>query len=134
MVSLQGKIDYREITRKRLVSAVSVMFAGHSSSWWWCGAACGCRVLECDDGERMLVNICPIDLVHSPLVTVVGRVTALLPLVTTCDHRRCATIKHDSMTHPCPALHCTALHCMSPSRLCHLYSVDQTAVKMSEGQ
>ena len=56
----------------------------------------------------MLVNICPIDLVHSPLVTVVGRVTALLPLVTTCDHRRCATIKHDSMTHPCTAQPCTA--------------------------
>ena len=134
MVSLQGKIDYREITRKRLVSAVSVMFAAHSSCW--SGAACGCRVLECDDGERIRRGcwsiFVPIDLVHSPLVTVVGRVTALLPLVTTCDHRRCATIKHDSMTHP---LH-TALHCTAcpPSRLCHLCSVDQRAVKMSEGQ
>ena len=71
-------------------------------------------MLECDDGERMLVNICPIDLVHSPLVTVVGRVTALLPLVTTCDHRRCATIKHDSMTHlmlHSPALHVHHLGC-----------------------
>ena len=98
MVSLQGKIDYREITRKRLVSAVSVMFAAHSSSCWWCGAACGCRVLECDDvmtGRGCWSIFVPIDLVHSPLVTVVGRVTALLPLVTTCDHRRCATIKHD---------------------------------------
>ena len=125
MVSLQGKIDYREITRKRLVSAVSVMFAAHSSlrvaaECWSVMTGRGCWSI-----------FVPIDLVHSPLVTVVGRVTALLPLVTTCDHRRCATIKHDSMTHPCTALHCTA--CPS-SRLCHLYSVDQTAVKMSEEQ